>query len=52
MNMCDGIINILKPAGNVTHHQLNIQQMYVLQTIYLSVLYLSENKQRTVPITA
>jgi len=30
----------------VTHQQFNIQQMYDLPTLYLCVLYLSENKQR------
>ena len=30
----------------------NIQQLYVLPTLYLCVLYLSENKQRLVPHTA
>ena len=28
------------------HQQFNIQQLYVLPTLYLCVLYLSENKQR------
>ena len=32
--------------------QFNIQQLYVLPTLYLCVLYLSENKQRLVPLTA
>jgi len=36
----------------VMHHQFNIQQLYVLPTLYLCVLYLSENKQRLVPLTA
>jgi hypothetical protein len=27
------------------HHQFNIQQRYALPTLYLCVLYLSENKQ-------
>ena len=27
------------------HHQFNIQQLYALPTLYLWVLYLSENKQ-------
>jgi len=27
----------------VTHHQFNIQQLYALPTLYLCVLYLSEN---------
>ena len=46
------IINLLKPTGHVTHHQFNIQQLYALPTLYLCVLYLSENKQRLVPLTA
>ena len=45
-------INLLKPTGYVTHHQFNIQQLYALPTLYLCVLYLSENKQRLVPLTA
>ena len=44
--------NVLKPTGYVTHHQFNIQQLYALPTLYLCVLYLSENKQRLVPLTA
>ena len=45
-------INLLKPTGYVMHQQFNIQQLYVLSTLYLCVLYLSENKQRIVPLTA
>ena len=30
------------------HRQFNIQQLYALPTLYLCVLYLSENKQRLV----
>ena len=45
-------INVLKPTGHVMHQQFNIQQQYVLPTLYLCVLYLSENKQRLVPLTA
>ena len=30
------------------HHQFNIQQLHCLPTLYLCVLYLSENKQRLV----
>ena len=48
-NVC---INLLKPTGYVMHQQFNIQQLYVLPTLYLCVLYLSENKQRFVPLTA
>ena len=45
-------INLLKPTGYVMHQQFNIQQLYVLPTLYLCVLYLSESKQRLVPLTA
>ena len=47
----DGV-NLLKPTGHVMHQQFKIQQLYVLPTLYLGVLYLSENKQRLVPLTA
>ena len=33
-------INLFKPAGHVMHQQFNIQQLYVLPTLYLCVLYL------------
>ena len=46
------IINLLKPTGHVIHHQFNIQQLYALPTLYLYVLYLSQHKQRLVPLTA
>ena len=45
-------INLLKPTGHVMHQQFNIQQLYALPTLYLCVLYLSENTQRLVPLTA
>ena len=45
-------INLLNPTCYVMHQQFNIQQLYVLPTLYLCVLYLSENKQRLVPLTA
>ena len=45
-------INLLQPTCYVMHQQFNIQQLYVLPTLYLCVLYLSENKQRLVPLTA
>ena len=44
--------NLLESTGHVMHHQFNIQQLYALPTLYLCVLYLSENKQRLVPLTA
>ena len=43
-------VNFLKPTGHVMHQQFNIQQLYALPTLYLCVLYLSENKQRLVPL--
>ena len=46
------VVNLLKPTGHVMHQQFNIQQLYALPTLYLYVLYLSENKQRLVPLTA
>ena len=46
-----GII-LLNSTGYVMHQQFNIQQLYVLPTLYLCVLYLSENKQRLLPLTA
>jgi hypothetical protein len=45
-------LNLLNPTGHVMHQQLNFQQLYALPTLYLCVLYLSENKQRLVPLTA
>jgi hypothetical protein len=38
------LVNLLKPTGFVMHQQFNIQQLYALPTLYLSVLYLSEKK--------
>ena len=46
------LLNLLNPTGHVMHQQFNIQQLYVLPTLYLCVLCLSENKQRLVPLTA
>ena len=34
------LLNLLKPTGHVMHQQFNIQQLYVLPTPYLCVLYL------------
>jgi len=45
------LVNLLKPTGYVMHQQFNIKQLYALPTLYLCVLYLSENKQRLVPLT-
>ena len=46
------VINLLKPTSYVMHQQFDIQQLYALPTLYLRVLYLPENKQRLVPLTA
>ena len=46
------IFNLLNPTGHVMHQQFHIQQLYVLPALYLCVLYLSENKQQLVPLTA
>jgi len=43
---------LLRPTGHVMHQQFNIQQLYALPTLCLFVLYLYENKQRLVPLTA
>ena len=51
MNPCT-FLNLLKPTGYVMHQQFNIQQLYALPTLYLCVSYLSEDKQRLVPVTA
>ena len=45
-------LTLIKPTGNLMYQQFNIQQFYTLPTLYLCVLYLSENKQRLVPLTA
>ena len=31
------VVNLLKPTGHVMHQQFNIQQPYVLPTLYLCV---------------
>jgi len=36
----------------VKHHQFNIQQLYALPTLYLCVLYFSQNEKQIVPLTA
>ena len=50
--MASTSVNLLKPTGHVMHQQFNIQQLYALPTLCLCALYLSENKQRLVPLTA
>jgi hypothetical protein len=36
--------NCLQPSDHYMYHQFNIQQLYVLPTVYLCVLYGPENK--------
>ena len=52
LSTCTFVFNLLKPTGHVMHQQFNIQQLYLLPTLHLCVLYLSENKQRLVPLAA
>ena len=40
--LCTEMVNLLNPTGHVMHQQVNIQQLYVLPTLLLCVLYLSE----------
>ena len=47
-----GLFNLPKPTGYVMHQQFNIQQLYVLPTLYLYVFCLSEKEERIVPRTA
>jgi len=42
----------MKPTGHYMYNQFNIQQLYVLPTLYLCALFLPQNKQRLVPLTA
>jgi len=46
------VINLLKLSSHVMRQQVDIQQLCTLSTLYLFVMYLSENKQRIVPLTA
>jgi hypothetical protein len=41
-NAVDLTVNLWKPTGYAMHQQFNIQQLYALPTLYLSVLYVSE----------
>ena len=51
-NLLPFCVNLLNPTGHVMHQQFNIQQLYILPTLYLCVLYLSENKQQLVALTS
>jgi hypothetical protein len=39
ITQCVGRGNLLKPTGNVMHHQFNIQQLYALPTLYLCFVF-------------
>jgi len=45
-------INLLQPIEYVMHQQFNTQQLYAMPTLYWYVSYLSEYKQRLLPLTA
>jgi hypothetical protein len=48
-----GSINLLKPSGNFTYHQVQHPQILrSAHTVYLCVLYGSQNKQQLLPYTA
>ena len=36
-------LNLLKPTGYLMHHQVNIQQLYILPTLYVFCIYLRTN---------
>ena len=48
----DEVIYLLKLTGFVMHQQFNIQQLYALPALFICVSYLSENKQRLVPLAS
>ena len=48
----ESVLVFYTSTGHVMYQQFNIQQLYALPTLYLCVLYLSENKQRLVAFTA
>ena len=52
MIFCNQLVNLLEPKVTCCTNQFNIQQLYALPTLYLCVLYLSQNKQGLVPLTA
>jgi hypothetical protein len=48
----DACVNLLKPTGHLMHQQfLTFNNCTLCPTLYLCVLYLSQNKQRLVPLT-
>jgi len=44
-------ITTVKSSVHYMYRQFNIQQSYVLPTVYFCILYLSDNKQRLFPYT-
>jgi hypothetical protein len=42
-------IDLFNPTSYLIHSTFNIQQLYIQPTLYLCVLFLSQNKQRLLP---
>jgi hypothetical protein len=47
-----GMLNLLKPTGCVVHQQVYNLRVVHSAALYLYVSYLSEDKQRLVPLTS
>jgi hypothetical protein len=52
INLAAYSFNLLKPTSYVIQQEVQHSKLYILPTLYLCVLYLSENKQRIVPLTS
>jgi len=50
--ICAVTINLSKPTGYSTYHQVWLQEFYMVITLSLCVVYGSQNKQRLFPYTA
>jgi len=44
-------LNLLKPTGYVMNRHFNIKHFYILPTLYLCVLYLSQQTATSAPYT-
>jgi len=49
---CNMNLNLCNSTGRYMYQNFKIQQMYALPTLHIFVSYLSENKQRLIPLTA
>jgi len=45
-------LTLKEPIAYVMHSQFHTQQQYALSTLYFCVSFLSNNKERLVPVTA